>query len=320
MADRSRPPADRLGVGYLLKQIRITRRRAVQLLAASAWGVGNAAAQQTRALSAQPTLEPIPNLEPLITIVPKTPTIYLFRRVDDMLILDVELQNLKIVGSGSDRRMARIQANQASRLIVRHPPQAIAEEAFQQVSDQGGASYAVDSKGNKISPPPAVPVGPAPLPLPPNVAQARISGISRVVFLMPSGVNETPWSLEGVLEAARTWPLVLDPLARPAPQDVILQMQVDQPIYRYLTPKRVQSSLERSQARLELLASTLGARLPMAQQEALAVIIPTSAPRIAREITDAARGGRTLGDADIDRLVSRELDAGLKDLDVAPSA
>ena len=322
MADRTRPPADRLGVGYLLDQIRITRRRAVQLLAATAWGVTDAAAQQTRALSSQPTLEPIPNLEPLITIVPKTPAIYLLRRVDDMLLLDVELQNLKIVGTGTNRRMARVQANQPSRLIVRHPPQAIADQAFQQVSDQGGASYAVDSKGNKISPPPAVPPGPEPLPLPPNVAQARISGISRVVFLMPSGTNDAPFSLSGVLDATRTWPLVLDPLARPAPQDLILQLQVDQPIYRIQNPKfkRTQASLEESQGRLERLAMALGARLPAMQQEALAVIIPTAAPKIADEITQAARSGRSLSDAEVDRLVSRELDAGLKGLDIAPSS
>ncbi len=315
MADRSKPPSDKLGVAQLLDQIRITRRRAVQLLAASAWGISDAAAQQTRALAAPPTLEPIPNLEPLITLVPKTPAIFLLRRVDDMLILDVELQNLRIIGSGTNRRMARIQANQTSRLIVRHPPQAIADEAFLETSDQGGGAYAVDKQGNKKTPPDAA-GSPA---IPPPPVQARIAGVSRVVFQMPTGTNEAPWSLEGVLEAARTWPLALDPLAQPAPQDVILQMQIDKPIYRYLTPKRVQSSLEQSQQRLETLAVTLGARLPMAQQEALALVIPAAAPRIAAEITDAARAGRALGDAEIDGLVRRELDAGLKGLDVAQS-
>lgn len=313
MATRRLPPGGKPGVGYYLDQIRITRRRAVQLLAASAWGAGSAAAQQSPGLAVQPALERVPNLEPLIAIIPRTPTVYRLRRVDDMLIVDVELDNLRITGSGANRVMSRIQANRPGLLIARHPPQAIAEQAFQQVSDQGGNTYAVDSKGNRVSPPPPV-VGPQSLPLPPQVAMARISGASRVVFQMPTGVNQAPWGLEGVLEAMRTWPLSLDPLARPAPQDITLQMLLDRPVYRLqqFQLQRGGASLDRARTRLDQLAASVAAQLPQAQQETLALVIPVAAPAIAAEITEAARAGRPLGDAEIDGLVRRELDAGLR--------
>lgn len=104
-------------------------------------------------------------------------------RPDDLLVLNIALDNL-VVRNG---KLARQDAAKPGLLIVGHQLQAITERAFQ--PGQGLAA-------------------PAP---------ARGAGPSRLVFRMPDAGAPVPFTLEGILEACRTWELKLNWAAQPAP-------------------------------------------------------------------------------------------------------
>jgi hypothetical protein len=120
-------------------------------------------------------------------------------RPDDLLVLDFELDNL-VPRSG---RLVRNDSSRPGLLIVSHQPQAIAEHAFLDMGGQG-SEYGTDDNNGKSKP--------ALLP-----AAARASGPSRVVFSMPAG-DEVPYTLDGLLDACRRWPLHLAWTAQPPPE------------------------------------------------------------------------------------------------------
>ncbi|MCX8159588.1 MAG: hypothetical protein N3G18_01475 [Candidatus Saccharicenans sp.] len=96
-------------------------------------------------------------------------------RPDDLLLLDFEFVNLKLVNLPKPH-LVRNNASQPAYLIVHFPPQSIAEEAFYE------ASTPAESETPK--PPPVF---------------SRISGPSRLAFLIPGEIKEIPLTLEALL-------------------------------------------------------------------------------------------------------------------------
>ncbi len=125
--------------------------------------------------------------------------------------------DIAIVG----KALNRMRPGEPAVLIVDHQPQAIAERAYQETL---GAGQNINLKRDGTSPGPNDPPLPQPTsegsPVAPNVADARIAGPSRVVFAMPSAQNSFTWGdapvLEGLLEACRSWPMVLEERLGPA--------------------------------------------------------------------------------------------------------
>ncbi len=137
-------------------------------------------------------------------------------RTEDLLAVRLELVNLE-VAPGNPPRLRR-RGNAPAALIVHHPPQSIAEEAFYE-STPGGVDL------SKTDVPPSVPGGryeSAPTPpadnnVDPQPIRARAAGESRVAFDWPSGF-ECDYTLEGVLEAVKTLPMKVPAAALP-PQE-----------------------------------------------------------------------------------------------------
>lgn len=119
-------------------------------------------------------------------------------RPDDLLVLDFELDNIGV----RNRKLAREDASRPGLLIVTHPLQSIAEHAFLDLGDQANG-YGDDPDNGKSSD----------VKLP---AAARASGPSRLVFAMPADAD-LPFSLAGLLQACRSWPLHLAWAAQPPP-------------------------------------------------------------------------------------------------------
>ncbi|MBC6983354.1 hypothetical protein [Caulobacter sp. 17J80-11] len=281
-------------VSEALRLLRLNRRRVLTILAA---GAATSAAAQNRTPSRTPPggggrrPSPIPGGRgPQVTIDlsnlgrrrddrPKLPDRMFVVRPDDMVVLEVEPVGLKrsagrLVRSGGD-----------ALLIVDHPAQAIAEQAYWKTSGQA-SNTAVDKTGA----PYASPGDETPLPTTP--APSRLAGRSRVVVRMPTGQIDLPCTLEGILEACRTWPLVLDPAARPAPPEAVRAG-------RFTVP-------------LDAATAVLAGSLPVGARDKLKPALETASTKVAAGILAGARGGKPLDDAAIDALIAREVDAATK--------
>lgn len=144
---------------------------------------------------------------------PGTPVV----RPDDLLALRVERRNLNIV-PGSPPRLVKAGSGNAF-LILHFPPQAITEETFFEVRPPGTqnpeSNPATQNPNPNTKPKPDPPGGSEDPRVPP--IRARISGESRIAFLVPDGV-EIPYTLEGVLEACRTLGMSVSAAARPPTQ------------------------------------------------------------------------------------------------------
>lgn len=133
-------------------------------------------------------------------------------RPDDLLVLTFTFFNFRREGD-----QLRRAAEGPAYLVVEHQAQSLADAAYPSIADQ--ASYANDTHldgrepPNGAPPPPPGPV-PAKAPIPP-VVPIRASGPSRIAHLMPADVDGIPFTLDGLLEASRTWPLHLDAAAKP---------------------------------------------------------------------------------------------------------
>ena len=148
------------------------------------------------------------------------------RRPRDLLVFDLVFENLKLAplraeDAAATPRLKRNAANAPAYLIVEFPPQSFGEEAF------------LDATGSDVSPAtqPKFPETDAGVParnttvpdaeLHPGIdgktvlpfARMRMAGVSRVVFRMPDGINELPYTLADVLDACGSWPMRLDSLA-----------------------------------------------------------------------------------------------------------
>jgi len=108
-------------------------------------------------------------------VLPQTGLMISALRPDDLLYLDFEFINLKLVNLPKPH-LVRENRNQPAYLIVHFPPQSIAEEAFYEAS--------TPAQSETPKPPPVF---------------ARISGPTRLSFLIPDQINEIPLTLESLL-------------------------------------------------------------------------------------------------------------------------
>ena len=127
-------------------------------------------------------------------------------RPADLVALRIELHNL-VIQPGTPPRLKKTGSG-ASHLVLHFPPQAITEETFFETRPAG-----------TTNPPakPGVPSKPEPggseeLTGPP--VRARISGESRVAFVVPDGFD-VPYTLEGVLGAVEELALSVTANAKP---------------------------------------------------------------------------------------------------------
>lgn len=185
-----------------------TRRSVLSLLLATAgWSVGLG-----RGLAASVAELALPNLSPDVEFQPaggfKRPHLRVMRP-GDFIFLDVELDNIAQVGDPV-ASLQRVSPGKPALLIVHHQPQAIADQAYQQVSQTEAHNMPSRDGGSYTGQP-----GTEAAPTPPAVAQARMAGNSRVAFVMPADVSSIAFTLEELLKAFRTWEMNLDYQAGP---------------------------------------------------------------------------------------------------------
>jgi hypothetical protein len=130
------------------------------------------------------------------------------RRPDDLLVADVRLYNLKIV-AGAKVSLKRVDAGEEALLVLDLPPQSFGEEAYledtgPEVEGKDDEDFkgepGFDNKNTSVSDDEADGV-PAP-----GETRIRISGPTRLAFVMPDDVTSLPYTVEALLNAARTWP------------------------------------------------------------------------------------------------------------------
>lgn len=241
---------------------------------AAAFGALTQARAQTRVNPGQVARPPLPGRrageEVAIGVAPR---VYEVRRADDLLILNCKLHNLRIIGSAPSQQITRENMQNPAWIVVEHQPQSIAEQAYRW------------------------PPGAAPPPES-DKAKSYISGVSRLVFQMPSETGTANWGLHGLLDACRTWPMQIGDLARPAPVDLILLL----PYVR---------ALNVSQKRLDDAAHVILSSLPPDIRAEVGAVIPAASQRIAQKIRNAVANGGGYSDQELDALVGVELRAAL---------
>jgi hypothetical protein len=143
-------------------------------------------------------------------------------RPDDFLYFEVEYDNIGPVGD-PPTELQRLDPGRPAYLIVHHQPQAIAEQAYQEVTADQTSSMPGRSGGAYPSTPAeaAAMIGVESTNIPPSVAQARLAGESRVAFTMPD-VPSIPYTLQGLLDAFETWAMNLDSSAQPVPLELLI--------------------------------------------------------------------------------------------------
>jgi hypothetical protein len=165
-------------------------------------------------------------------------------RPEDLLFLRIEAVNLELVNKkGKDSKLVVIAAAKPAYLIVFLAPQSIAEEAFY---EQATITSQPQLNQNDYAPPPADTPDPGlgnlddPL-KPAGSVQHRLSGPTRLVFQLPKGMNEIPYTIESLLDWSRLQ-LVVSPVATgefnslPIPPPTILQTAIEMPYRLILSP------------------------------------------------------------------------------------
>jgi hypothetical protein len=193
-------------------QIAATRRTVItMLLAAAGWtaGLSRSLAAKVLNLTIQPSSS-VADAFSAATAGQRLRTRVI--RPDDFIYLDVEYENIGFDGDPA-KKLLRLNPGRQALLIVNHQPQAIADQAYQQVSATE-ASTMPDSTGQPYS----SPAGSEPAPSPPQVAGVRMAQPSRVAFIMPPDVSSIPFTLPALVKAFRTWAMNLDYQAAPDPR------------------------------------------------------------------------------------------------------
>jgi len=133
-------------------------------------------------------------------------------RPEDLLTLDFTFMNLTLETGGAKGRLIRTDPNKPAYVIVTFPPQSIAEQAFFESADPG---YPVQDdkdpdKGKATDEPLApLPVG------------SRLSGPSRLAFIVPAEIKEIPYTLESLLDWTK-FELSVAGTALPPPEPAVL--------------------------------------------------------------------------------------------------
>jgi hypothetical protein len=263
-------------VARALRRVRVSRRLVLGGLLASAPGL--AAADSSTRVAASRRAVVMANDPRLRTRLPllaqKSISVI---RPRDLLVLDFAFVNLARA-AGKQPRLTRIRAGVGARLIVGHAPQAIAESAY--FKTDGQKVPTVDKKGEI---PPPHPQGF--IPISPDAAQALIAEPSRVAFEMPADVGFLDYSLQGLLQACRDWPLALDGAAIPPPAETQL--------------------LAFSGVSLQSASAVLAASLAQTRSPAFDKRVDVASRRVA----DAIAASPNAAEMDVDALVGRELSA-----------
>lgn len=124
-------------------------------------------------------------------------------RPDDFLAVGFAFVNLRLE-QGATPRLVRADAAAPAFVILQLPPQHVLEEAFFESAGPALPLARDDADARRSS---------ATLPSPP--VKGRLSGPSRLVFRVPTGIDEVPYTLAALLEACRSFPLQVSPAARP---------------------------------------------------------------------------------------------------------
>jgi hypothetical protein len=131
-------------------------------------------------------------------------------RPDDLLALTIELRNLRLDKSHPKKPLLVIEkAADPAYIIVNFQPQSIVERAYFETAPIATPPY------NQPPPPP----DPATSDVldPPGKVPARMTGPSRLVFLLPKNFKPLPFSIEALLDWS-AFKLVVSPTAAVAPQ------------------------------------------------------------------------------------------------------
>ncbi|HUO97831.1 MAG TPA: hypothetical protein VMU01_04150 [Rhizomicrobium sp.] len=263
-------PELREELARICEQVRLTRRTVVGILAGGVAASGASVAAGRR----QPFEAQVPAQNEQINA--RFLPIRLIR-ADDMLVLTLYLDNLRLAGGAPARRLERIQPGQPARLIFEHQPQAIEDQAI-------------------FPPPPLTSYGPVCL-------KSYIAGPSYVVFLMPAGAGTQPLSgdgtIAGLLDVCCKWPMSLDIAARPYGP---VSYDPSAAPYGSADTNALQETLDHYSAALR-------SALPPEQQVALAGILTAASARVSESMTSAARSGHPLSDSQVDQLISNEVDS-----------
>jgi hypothetical protein len=176
----------------------------------------------------------------MTTISPAPKTTVL--RPDDLLLLDFEFINLNLeTGDAKGAKLVPVSGKQAY-IVVHFPPQNIAEEAFFETRPaiESDPDFPKPSKPSYVpdDEKPASPEKIESLPV-----QSRMSGPSRLVFEIPEGIQEIPYTIPGLLNwvgyTQRVAPTALPPDEvgnRPAIQD---PSSLDPPVTTLELPYRL---------------------------------------------------------------------------------
>ncbi len=174
-------------------------------------------------------------------------------RADDQLVLELTLHGLEVVDDGAGPLLRRRQV--PAHLVAHFPPQSTAEEAFK------------DDSTTDV---------PDPLPTGVLPARSRHSGLSRLAVAMPVDLQESPYTIDGVLVALSDWPIAVVPRGLYAPGRFA---EVD---------------------RLRELADLIAATLPEDKASAAAALATRAAHRVASAVAadpsvlDVLRGNERL--------------------------
>jgi hypothetical protein len=138
-------------------------------------------------------------------------------------VATIVAHNLR-VSPGAPPQLVRSKPAAESYLLLVLPPQSFGEEAFLDATgtEKHDSAEVSDAVGYppKNSPEPGQPAEKI-RPLP--AARMRMSGPSRIAVTMPAGVDAIDFTIAGVLEACRTWPLRLDLNAAAEPHIFAMQ-------------------------------------------------------------------------------------------------
>jgi hypothetical protein len=230
------------------------------------------------------------------------------RRPDDMLVFDILVDNLTLKTDGYPR-LERTNAIVSAHLMIEFPPQSFGEEAFLEVSTQSEpAKNEPHKEASGVGDPPYpsknVAQGEEAVPSPLPSARVRMSGRSRLAFLMPASVPNLPFALADVLKAMRTWPLSLPmgALPDPDPPSRVFERVDDVTLGEFLSTAVASDSWKVTQVGLSsALNSLAGAGFDQAVHEAAGRVSARAAGGLTRE------GGTGFGKAMFEA-IDREMD------------
>jgi len=196
-------------------------------------------------------------------------------RPDDLLVCNFIFHNLTLAGNDGSPKLVRKNLDELATLIVELPPQCFGEQAFREEPTK-------DTVGSLPS------------------AKIRMSGQSRIAFVMPDNEQELDFTLEAVLTACRRWPLSLEPNALPDPDPSPLEKFKQSGV----SIKNLLQTL--SASRVQALSTLLRATsISASTQQAFDL----AAQRIVKQTIDAIRKGPARKAAAlVQELLKREVD------------